>query len=177
MRPTLATPILLAVLAGAAACSSTADPGIASVNGGDTPSSSSAVAPNAVAAFQRFAQCMRQHDQNVPDPDAQGNLNMSPPPGGDATAWNAAMRACQHYLPSQNGGGGIDQQELAAFRAFAVCLRAHGIDVSDPDPANGKIKFEGRLTYASRAQIQNDPQYRAANDACKDKLPGNGKGK
>ena len=118
---------------------------------------------------------MRGRGQNVPDPDAQGNLNLSPPAGGDAAAWNTAMQACQHYLPSQNGGGSLDQQQLAAFRAFAVCMRAHGIDVSDPDPANGKISFEGRLAHASRAQIQNDPQYKAANDACKDKLPGTGK--
>jgi hypothetical protein len=163
----------LAVLLVATACSKQRDPGIASVTSGAASSSSSS-RPNSAAAFQRFAGCMRQHGQNMPDPDAQGSVDIHPPAGGDAAAWDAAMQACQHYLPAGNGSG-FDPHDLDKLRAYAACMRRHGIELSDPDPTTGKGQFEGRLAHASRAQIENDPQYKAANDACKDKLPKNGK--
>ena len=176
MRRIIVISVLLAGLAGATACGGDpSGPGIASASSGTASPSPSSSAQNPAVSFQHFAACMRQHGQNVADPDAQGNMTLGPPPGGDTAAWNLAMQACQHYLPSSNSTGNIDQQNLAALRAFAVCLRAHGIEAADPDPGNGKIGLGGRLTNASRAQIENDPQYHAANDACKDKLAAKGK--
>jgi hypothetical protein len=51
-------------------------------------------------------------------------------------------------------------------------MRAHGIDISDPDPTTGDMPLGGRLANATRAQVQNDPGYKAAHDACQDKLRG-----
>lgn len=176
MRRIIVTPILLAGLAGATACGGDpSGPGVASANSGTASPSPPSSAQNPAVSFQHFAACMRQHGQNVPDPDAQGNMTLAPPAGGDAAAWNTAMQGCQHYLPSSIANGTIDQENLAALRAFAVCMRQHGIEASDPDPTNGRVKLGGRLANASRAQIENDPQYQAANDACKDKLVVNGK--
>jgi hypothetical protein len=171
MKRLLAFPILIAaVLAGTAACGSPSDPGIASANGATSSASASPTQQNERAQLTHFAQCMRQHGQNIADPDAQGNFSLTPPAGGDAAAWNTAMRACEHYLPAQQAGGGVTPEQLAADRAFAVCMRQHGIPLSDPDPATGKSKFEGRLANASKTQIENDPQVKAAQNACKDKL-------
>jgi hypothetical protein len=58
-------------------------------------------------------------------------------------------------------------QELAQLRAFAVCMRAHGIDMSDPDPTTGNMTTDA----ATRDQQQNDPTFQAAWAACRDKLP------
>lgn len=171
MRKPLPILILItAVLAGAAACGGPSDPGIASANGATTPASASPAPQDERAQLTHFAQCMRQHGQNVPDPDTQGNFSLTPPAGGDAAAWNTAMRACEHYLPAQQAGGGVTPEQLAADRAYAICMRQHGIPLSDPDPATGKSKFDGRLAHASKTQIANDPQVKAAQDACKDKL-------
>lgn len=164
---------LLAVLAGAAACGAPSEPGVASANG-SSPKASSKGKQNSAEANERFARCMRQHGQNVPDPDAQGNLDIHPPAGGDISAWNAAMRACQHFLPTDELPR-FDPRDLTALRAHAKCMRAHGIEVTDPDPRTGRSKFEGRLAHASRAQILNDPQYKAAYEACKNLLPKDGK--
>lgn len=112
---------------------------------------------------------MRAHGQNVPDPDPQGNVTIGPPPGGDSAAWEKAMRACQRYLPSQVRGH-MDAQQLGRLRAYAACMRAHGIEMTDPDPRTGKSQIEGRLKHASKAQIRNDPQFKAADAACEGKL-------
>jgi hypothetical protein len=55
-----------------------------------------------------------------------------------------------------------------------VCMRAHDIDISDPDttgPRPGNMVIRGRLEYLSRAQVEADPGYKVAMNACKDKLP------
>ena len=168
----------MAALAGTTACGGPSDPGVATANGATASASASPTPQNERVQLEHFAQCMRQHGQNVPDPDAQGNFSLAPPAGGDAAAWNTAMQACEHYLPQQQAGGGVSPEQLAADRAYAVCMRQHGIDLSDPDPTTGKSKFEGRLAHANKTQIANDPQVKAAQNACNDKLnvPDNGSG-
>jgi hypothetical protein len=46
-------------------------------------------------------------------------------------------------------------------------MRAHGIDMSDPDPKTGDMM----TGYATRDQEQNDPTFQVAEAACRDKLP------
>jgi hypothetical protein len=113
---------------------------------------------------------MREQGQNVPDPDPDGNVALTPPAAATRSAWDAAMSACRQLLP----GGGVpaapSPQELEGLRAYAVCMREHGIELTDPDPGTGKSQFAGRLANATRDQIFNDPAYKAADAACKDKL-------
>ena len=61
-------------------------------------------------------------------------------------------------------------QQLEQLRTYAMCMRAHGIDMSDPTPT-GDMHILGRLAHATQAQLNNDPGYKAAKAACKDKLP------
>jgi hypothetical protein len=58
-----------------------------------------------------------------------GQLNQAP-------GWDAAWQACRRLLPASavQQGSPPSAQELAQLRAFAVCMRAHGIDMSDPQP-------------------------------------------
>jgi hypothetical protein len=51
-------------------------------------------------------------------------------------------------------------------------MRAHGIDLSDPDPTTGNMNMGGRLGGVPKAQLKDDPGYKAAEAACRDKLPG-----
>jgi hypothetical protein len=166
MRRILLLPVLLATLAVVVACSG---------NGHGKPSAvASRGGPDQAA---QFAGCMRQHGQNVPDP-APGNNNytIGAPSGGPNAAWEAAMQACRHFLPD----GGVPQRptdkELDGLRKYAQCMRAHGIEVTDPDPSTGKSKIQGRLANASRDQINSDPGYQAARAACQDKLLNGGQG-
>jgi hypothetical protein len=107
---------------------------------------------------------MRQHGINLPDPNPDiqwGQLNQAP-------GWDAAWQACRRLLPASavQQGSPPSTQELAQLRAFAVCVRAHGIDMSDPQP-NGDMTTGA----ATRDQEQNDPTFQAAWAACRDKLP------
>src|SRR6266511_2937172 len=56
---------------------------------------------------------------------------------------------------------------VAAIRAYAECIRANGLpDFPDPD-ANGQLRGAGH-------EQQDNPTYRAAMEACRQKLPGGG---
>jgi hypothetical protein len=170
MRRMFAIPILICWLAPAAACSPAANTGIPTANGSASASASPAAGSDDMTAY---AKCIRDHGVNVPDPA----------PGVNARAWirqqaeanpafDAAAVACVNVAPADSGERGhqATEQELEQLRAFAVCMRAHDIDMSDPTP-EGSLRVGGRLEHATKAQLGADPAYQAAQEACKDKLP------
>src|SRR6266545_4275835 len=73
-------------------------------------------------------------------------------------------------IASANGGHGpgaspsasVDPEEQA--RQYAKCMREHGVDIPDPDPGGG-----GGVRIQAKPD---DPTFKAAEEACKDKLPG-----
>ncbi len=148
-------------------------------NGGSAPGAGPTTSARAVNSMADFARCLREHGQNVPDPDPNSaEQSLAAPAGASSQEWNAATRACRHLLPDGGAPQVQDQQELDGLRAYAVCMREHGIDMSDPDPETGQSTIGGRLANADRAVIQNDPGYQAAQRACEGKLAGpKGKGK
>jgi hypothetical protein len=175
MRQILAIPILICGLALAAGCGNTAGPSVPAANGSASPSASAAS-----GGYSAFFGCLRQHGVSVPDPapsspgavDAWVDQQSAQNPGFDPAAV-----ACQSQLPASdpNSHPANDPptaQELEQLRTFAVCMRAHGIQVSDPDPATGDTPVGGRLAHVTKAQLNNDPGWKAAYQACKSKLPG-----
>ncbi|GAA3214680.1 hypothetical protein GCM10010532_041280 [Dactylosporangium siamense] len=127
----------------------------------------------AASSYQQFAACMREHGQDVPDQDPDsGNVVITPPAANGA--WDTAMSACRHFLPDGGEAGAVTPQQLEGLRAYAVCMREHGVELTDPDPTTGKSQFGGRLANATRDQIVNDPTYKAADAACKDRLGNSG---
>jgi len=158
MRRILLLPVLLFALVAAGACANKSSNGS---GGTDDPN-----------AMVHFAQCMREHGQNVPDPAGDSDTYaVTPPSGGPNAAWDAAMEVCRHFLPGGGAPGGVNSQELEAQRQYAKCMRDHNIEMSDPDPNTGRSQIGGRLAGANRDQLRADPGYQAATEACKDKLP------
>jgi hypothetical protein len=165
MRRIPALLILLGGLALTPACTTSSDTGIPVASGS---ASASASARSEVA----FANCVRQHGVNIPDPNPDAPWPPSQVERSDG--WHAAAAACGHLLPPSEAGIAPQPptaQQLEQLRTYAVCMRAHGIDMSDPTPTGG-LTIGGRLATGTRAQLKYDPGFKAAQAACKDKLPG-----
>jgi hypothetical protein len=156
-RMLLAPVAALAVAAALAAC-----------GGASTSVSSAATAGTSqqryLAALTQFAGCMRNHGIPVPDPNSQGQITgaaalqqqyQNTPQG------QAALQACRGYLqaavPQLNAAQ--TQQYRHAQLLFARCMRAHGIQVADPD-ANGDLHI------LSQNVNKASPQFQRAESAC-----------
>jgi hypothetical protein len=121
---------------------------------------------------RRFAQCMRDHGVDVPDPGSGGGVGVgrnSPAPGAsldpNSPTVKAAIEACKSLDP--NGGEApppIDPTQLAQMRDYSKCMRDHGVDMADPNPNGGPRPPK---TANADAAVE-----KAAGEACKDKLPG-----
>jgi len=153
----------------AAACTTSSDTGIPAARG-----SASASASAGSGDLTAFVHCVRQHGVSIPDPNP--DLPWPPSQVERSPGWRAASEACAHLLPPSMAGI-VSQnqlpsaQQLEQLRTYAVCMRARGIDMSDPQP-NGDLVIHGRLAHVTRAQLENDPGFKAAQAACRDKLPG-----
>lgn len=108
---------------------------------------------------------MRRHGVNVPD-----DMTDSPAtPWGDAPGVGAALQACRQLMPPGHSPHRPSAQQLKQLLAYAVCMRGHHVKISDPDPATGDMQLPD---YTTRARQQTDPVFKAADTACKGKLPG-----
>lgn len=179
--------VVLAGLAVVVACSGEPSTGLPSANGKPSAQPSNGTPgpvskAQAIAAYKSFAKCMRGRRQNMPDPVGDGQPNFELPAGASATAWRNAIDACQHNLP----GGTIPRDdgptaaELEQLRQFAICMRAHDIEMSDPATSGarkGDMIIGGRLEHVTRTELEKDPAYKAATAACKSKLPKGDQGK
>lgn len=67
--------------------------------------------------------------------------------------------------PKPSDSAGVVAAYVRAVRQYVTCLRAEGLEVSDPDP-KGRIQFGGDM-----AKLKADPHFTAAEVKCKDKLP------
>jgi hypothetical protein len=171
-RPWLAVLVgALALALGVAACSSgDKTSGVASL--GDRATATTSAGSSGKAEQQRalaFTRCMRQHGINMPDPNPDIDWRQE----GQAPGWDAAWQACRQLLSPSDlpQSSPPSAEELGQLRAFAVCMRAHDIDMSDPDPKTGNMTTGGRLGDLPRDQVLNAPGFKAAEAACRDKLP------
>lgn len=146
---------------------------LAACGGGEDPapasSSSNRHGPDEKTkhAMLDFARCMRQHGVDMPDPKFDGGgavmqvggRNMAP------EQMRAAERACAKYQ-KQIKPPAIPKAEQEKFKrqalANARCMRAHGIDMPDPEfGPNGGVeqKIGGHIEPT-------DPKFQAAQKAC-----------
>ncbi|MFC6084021.1 hypothetical protein [Sphaerisporangium aureirubrum] len=127
------------------------------------PSTATPSPPPSAGSMAAYAACMRRQGHPLPEPI---DVNHLP---ADA---RAAAEKCRPLLP---GGEAARQarppaEDMAKLRAFAQCMRAHRIQMSDPLP-DGNMRILGRMQQMTRAQLNADPAYKAALAACRDRLP------
>lgn len=128
-------------------------------------------------AALKWAECMRGEGIDVPDPqfgeDGKVQQTMRNQQGVSREKVEAAQEKCQEHRKGA-GGQAPSEEEQAKMReealAFAQCMRDHGVDFPDPQfEEGGGVMFRGR-----RGVDPNDPDFREAQEACRDKMPGGG---
>jgi hypothetical protein len=159
-------PPVLAVLAGVLASV------LLSACGGASANPSAGASSNEQNIAQ-FARCMREHGIEataVTGPDS-GGLKITGRAGkGTPQQMEAAQKACARYRPNGGKGPNLTPAERAQradqVLAFARCMRAHGIDVPNPETSGGHIgiRIQGGVN-------PNDPKFQQAQQACQKLLP------
>jgi len=201
MRPAHLTgrvPIVIAVLVialVAMACGGSGGTGVASLESAD-PGGDGAASPSPSLDPQEaalaFAECMRENGVEMADPqfDADGrgefSIGIGGPGGGDQPdreTLEAAMEACRGLMPTLGGAGGreLTPEDQDRILAFTECMREHGVDIADPQfgEGGGFIRVgpgDGATDDGASAVDPNDPEFQAAQEACRELLPGFGPG-
>jgi hypothetical protein len=120
----------------------------------------------------KYAQCMRDHGVDMPDPDPNGGLSIQIG-AGDKAKFGAAQEACKSMLPNGGVPPTPSAEDLEKARQFAQCMRDHGVtDFPDPDPNAGGIRINGD---ANSDLNPDNPTFKAAQEACNSLMPGIGK--
>jgi hypothetical protein len=122
---------------------------------GSSPAGASRTAVNSTvqkAIYQGLARCMRAHGQpNVPDPVQDANGAWEFPASAGKLIAPAACESLYRQARSINRalattGPAVPLAEMAKLRAFAQCMRKHGLP-DWPDPTQGG-RFELPNRYA-----------------------------
>lgn len=143
--------------------------------------SSTTTAPSGSASLASYVQCLESH--GVPGSVAStfgqrrgfgrgaasgSSSGESVPPASPPQSfarptvpsqYQAAIQACRSLRPSF--GGGINS---AAFAAYRNCLQLHGVSLPTPPTGGGQGGVTG--PGGSLSQLQNDPNFKAAQQAC-----------
>ncbi len=141
---------------------------VAACGGGGGNGANTNPAVDRQEAGKRYAQCMRDNGvPNFPDPDPSGEFRGAGHEQQNDPTFRAALEKCRALTPGGEHENTGDPEFVEQMRAFSQCMRDNGVlDFPDPDP-------DGRLRGAGHEQ-RDDPQYRAASEACRGKLPGGG---
>jgi hypothetical protein len=157
---------MFVALAGCAGDGGDDGTGVATVGGTPTAAASSDAPTEEEVADRalKFAQCMRDHGVDMPDPEVDGgriSQRINAKPGQDV---EAAHEACKQYAPSGGPGSGQqDPQMRERMLAHAKCMRDNGVEsFPDPDPNAGGIRIDGK--------IAGDPDFEAAQKKCETEL-------
>ena len=108
-----------------------------------------------------FAQCMREHGVDFPDP-VDGRFQYQGTPG-DEDELEEAQEACRDIL--EGAFPELDEEQQAemqdALLAFARCMREHGVDFPDPQFEEG-----GGALQMLPEGAEDDPNFDEAQEAC-----------
>jgi hypothetical protein len=182
----------LLLLTALAACSANAGgpSGVATLDSAAPDAEASAEPSTSLdpeAARLAFAECMRDHGVDMPDPETASG------PGGaggfafgtkdgDPEEFEAALDACDHFLEQAAGERReIDPEMMDRMLDFAACMREHGIPMPDPNTDGGIMiqrNDNGTVTNGDDVLDPSSPEFQEAQEACQpilgDDLPGGG---
>jgi hypothetical protein len=128
-------------------------------------------------ALLDFAECMRDHGVDMPDPEvsgggvaiAIGEPGSGPPSDAEQAEMESAQEACQPIMDaveSELPRPDPEQIQEMQDRAleFAQCMREHGVDMPDP-----QFTDDGRITQSIGGPDGpdfDDEDFQAAQEAC-----------
>ncbi|MEV0973847.1 hypothetical protein [Microtetraspora glauca] len=140
--------------------------GIASAGGASadpTASASASASLDPHDAQLKFAQCMREHGIDMPDPGTDGRIRVQIPKGMDKGKADSAMKECQPIMEKAVGDKvrADDPEMRDRMLKLAQCMREHGIDM--PDPTDGRVQM--------KIPEGGEQKLKAAEEACKEFAP------
>ena len=176
IRTAAAGLLLLTVLA---ACSANAagPSGVATLESA-APGAQASAEPSASldpeAARLAFAECMRDHGIDMPDPETAtgpgGGAFAFGTQDGDAEEFEAALDACDHFLEQAAGERReIDPEMQDRMLEFASCMREHGIPMPDPNTDGGIMiqrNDNGTVSNGDDTMDPSSPEFQEAQEAC-----------
>jgi hypothetical protein len=129
-----------------------------------------------------FAECMREHGIDMPDPqvgeDGRTEVIIGGPDGGggeppDPEKMEAAQEACAHFMEKlRDNAPEMDPQEQEAAKQqaldFAECMREQGVE-DFPDP---EFMEDGGIGQKIDEGVANDPDMAAAEEHCAEEIGG-----
>jgi hypothetical protein len=132
--------------------------------------------PDPQKAMLAFAQCMRDHGVNLPDPGSGGGpVNIT----ADPTTMDAAQNACKSLLKGQDmkQPSAAEQAKMRdALLKFSACMRAHGINMPDPTFSGNGATVRAGDPGSDPSFDPNSAEFKAAQKVCQKLLPDQGKG-
>lgn len=149
-----------------AACGTPQTGGVATAGGG---AASAAPSPSASGDGVKFAQCMREHGIDVPDPEPGSNaVRVRVGEGVDPATVDKANEECAKYRPIGGGPGVNDAAFADAVQKFTACMRDNGVDMPDPQVDGGRVMIKG-----PKGEMDS-PEAKKAREICEKHLPGGG---
>jgi hypothetical protein len=131
-----------------------------------------------------FAQCLRKAGIDAPDPKTSASGEVSQRIRVPKGIGPERMRQITADCAKKTGGGPkpMSKEDQAKFRdaalKFAQCMRAHGVDVPDPQVGSGRgILIQKSSAGAGSSGPKIDPEspaFQSAQKACQSLLPGGG---
>ncbi len=93
-------------------------------------------------ALLKFAQCMREHGVDMPDPEPGGGIRLNGN-GLSEDQVQAAQEDCQEFMdqamPEDGGGRQMSEEDKQAMLDMAQCMRDKGYDFPDPQFEGGRV--------------------------------------
>ena len=128
-------------------------------------------------AMLAYARCMREHGVDMPDPQpGERGIRLRAPEGVTREEMEEAEGACRKHLDDIDPPDLTEEQQKEfqeAALAHARCMRDHGIDIPDPtfgEDGRATIRI-GREGAGRTGPDSDDPKWKKAEEACRDKLP------
>jgi len=166
---TIAVTLLLGLSAGCGEASDDGGSALPDAAGAssDAPADSDEPDLDPEDAMLKFAQCMREHGVDMPDPTPGGGISVNGE-GMSQDQMEAAQAACQKWMDMampEDGGRELSEEEKQSFLDMAACMRERGYDFQDPTFDGGRVTQKVEKP-APGAPGPDDPAFEKDREEC-----------